>query len=359
MRARILVPAVGAVAVCLVCLSAARCVAPVGPGTSSGSLRIVAYNVHNLFDAHDDGLEYPEYSVARGRWDEGRYRARLASVAKAVGAALSEGDWPEVLCLEEVENGKVLEDLATGPLKAAGYRSIAIAPVEGSPINSGLLSKYVLLSVKAHALSGGGSARPGRSLLEVKLDAGGRALTVFVVHWKSKVEGAEETEGGRREAAALLSGRVGRILAADPGAELVVCGDFNESPDEYIRVGRRYPTALMPATEIATATVAKRALVAFESRGSGGSGGEPVFYSPWAESSGYSYSYKGKRERLDGFLLASGLLDGEGLSYRDFSVVDAPFLLDGEGQPVAWSSSTATGYSDHLPILLVLEAAGR
>jgi len=182
-------------------------------------------------------------------------------------------------------------------------------------------------------------------------------LTVFVLHWKSRVEGAEATEGERREAAALLAGRVERILAADPDAELLACGDFNESPDEYLRVGRRYPTALLPEAEAVGAPAAKRLLVAFVPDRAGGEGSEPVLFSPWAESEGYSYSYKGKRERLDGFLLAPGLLDGRGLSYRGFSVVDAGFLLDAEGAPLAWSSSSATGYSDHLPVLLVLEAS--
>jgi endonuclease/exonuclease/phosphatase family metal-dependent hydrolase len=348
----------GAAAACFVCLSAARCAGPTA-GPSAGTLTLVAYNVHNLFDAHDDGFEYPEFSVARGRWDEGRYRARLASVAKAVGAALPDGTWPDVLCLEEVENRSVLEDLASGPLKAAGYRSLAMAPAEGSPINSALLSRFALVSVKAHSLAATDGTKAGRALLEARLDANGCALTVFVVHWKSRVEGAQATEEQRREAAALLAGRVSRLLEAEPGAELVVCGDFNESPDEYLRVGRRYPTALMPEAESAEAVQAKRALVSFVAGKAEGSGAEPVFFSPWGESSGYSYSYKGDRERLDGFLLAPGLVDGTGLAYRGFSVVDAPFLLDAEGAPLGWSSSTSTGYSDHLPILLVLEALPR
>jgi site-specific DNA-methyltransferase (adenine-specific) len=82
--------------------------------------------------------------------------------------------------------------------------------------------------------------------------------------------------------------------------------------------------------------------------------GEPVLYSPWAESGGYSYSFRGSRERLDNFLLSPGLLDKRGLSFKRFAASEAGFLVDGEGTPKAWPGSGASGYSDHLPILLVL-----
>ena len=212
----------------------------------------------------------------------------------------------------------------------------------------------------------GTSASPystSRNLLEARVDLGeGGALALFVVHWKSKVEGAEATEEGRREAAALLADRVGRVLEAEPGAAIVVCGDFNESPDEYLRVGRRYPTALMPESEAGESVSAgSRILVAAEPARAGlrpgakGERAEPALYSPWAESPGYSYSYKGRRERLDGFLLSPGLLDGSGLDLAGFSAVDAPFLMDAAGEPAAWSPANPGGYSDHLPVLLVLE----
>ncbi len=348
----------------LSCLGASRCSAfgpGSGPGSGERSLSILDYNVHNLFDAVDDGCEYAEFSVARGRWDEGRYRARLELVAEVVRAALPEGGWPDVLCLEEIEGRRVLEDLAAGPLKSGGYRHIGVAPAAGSPINCGILSRLPICSLKAHGLaSGGGSlAAPTRSLLEARIESGmGGTLTVFVLHWKSRIEGAQLTEGLRRESAALLSARIAAVLAADPDAELLACGDFNESPDEFYRVGRRYPTALFPEAE-AGGGAGGRLLVATEPKRSCASrGGEPVLYSPWATETGYSYSYKGGRERLDGFLLAPGLLDGSGLRLRGFGVVDESFLMDASGEPIAWSSSAAKGYSDHLPLILMLEDRG-
>jgi hypothetical protein len=155
-------------------------------------------------------------------------------------------------------------------------------------------------------------------------------------------------------------------ISADPGAEILVCGDFNESPDEYLRVGKRYATALMPVEEVekaggalpiaAISSGAKpaRLLVASSASRAAPYDGELVLYSPWQESGGYSYSFQGSRDRIDNFLLSPGLLDASGLSYKIFEASGADFLVDGKGAPIAWPGSGATGYSDHLPILLVL-----
>jgi exonuclease III len=255
----------------------------------------------------------------------------------------------------------VLEALRTGPLASARYRYAAIAPAEGGPFSVCALSRIPFASVSCH-YAATPAGRAGRDILELELEAGGRRLMVLVCHWKSKSEGAEATEEARREAATLVSDLVSARLSADPGAAIVVCGDLNESPDEYARVGRRYPTALMPVEDPAAAGGRNaglgRLLVASSISATHAFGREPVLFSPWQESGGYSYSYKGSRERLDNFLLSPGLLDPSRLSYKYFSVASAAFLLDSEGSPAAWPGTGASGYSDHLPILLVLAAAG-
>jgi endonuclease/exonuclease/phosphatase family metal-dependent hydrolase len=324
--------------------------------------------VKSLFDAVDDGAEFPEFSVAKGKWDEARYKIRLANVAAAVLASVPKGGslpGPDLLCFEEIENEKVLEALRTGPLAAARYRYAAIAPAEGGPFSVCALSRLPILTSSCH-YAATPAGRAGRDLLELELDAGGRHLVVLACHWKSKSEGAEVTEEARREAAALVRGRVAARVAVDPGAEVIVCGDLNESPDEYLRIGKRYATALMPVEELtdapgtssggASSAGAKSAhlLVASNAARTVPYNGEIVLYSPWAEVGGYSYSFRGSRDCIDNFLLSPGLLDASGLSYKSFAASDAEFLVDSEGTPIAWPGSGASGYSDHLPILLIL-----
>lgn len=379
---------------CFVVFSACNCSSPFSQ-RGGGEISIVAYNVKSLFDAVDDGPEFSEFSVAKGKWDDARYRIRLKNVAEAVCAALPDGTrprgslpGPDLLVLEEIENAKVLEALRSGPLAKARYRYAAIAPAEGGPFSVCALSRVPIAAVSCHSVqsaaplaparatfAGGGAAEAaaavptGRDILELKLDSGCGPLFVFACHWKSKSGGAPATEGDRRAAAALVRSLVSARLSADPSAELLVCGDFNESPDEYLRVGKRYATALMPLDAVdaeageagqgkrPAAPQPARLLVAArlaEAR-SPADGRELALYSPWAESGGYSYSFRGSRERLDGFLLSPGLLDQSGLRYKRFASVEAGILVNDSGDPVAWPGSGASGYSDHLPILLVLD----
>ncbi|MGO8692115.1 MAG: endonuclease/exonuclease/phosphatase family protein [Rectinemataceae bacterium] len=332
------------------------------------SIAVMSYNVLSLFDPVDDGVEYEEFSVAKGTWDETRYRRRLDNLAKVVLEGAREelsGGVPDLVCLLEVEKPRVLEDLRSGPLKSAGYRYAAMAPAPGAAVNIGLLSRLPIVALHSHTVSGPPAAHAERNMLEATLDIDGSELALLICHWKSKLEGAEETEDERRQEAALVESRVRALLASDPGAAILICGDFNENPDEYLRVGKRYATALMPAAESA-APDAGRLLVGSElpgvgadSAGAAEAGVEPVLYSPWIESDGFSYAYKGMRERIDGFLLSAGLLGGGGLSYRGFSVVDAPFLLDSSGIPRKWSNFSGSGYSDHLPIMIGIDVAPR
>lgn len=154
------------------------------------------------------------------------------------------------------------------------------------------------------------------------------------------------------------------LAALRPEGSLIACGDFNESPDEFERVGRRYPTALMPDPDQAVdgrygaldeAWFKEVILVAGKASAASAENERVVLYSPWAGQTGYSYVFRGKEERLDGFLLGPGFGDEKGLEFDSFQVGNDPKLLDNSGSPLGWNGST--GYSDHLPIACRLRLA--
>ena len=343
----------------------ASCRSPTSRGGEVLPLVVMSWNVLSLFDAVDDGNEYPGYSVAQGLWNEAKYRARLesiAAVASRAGRPAGRGPiGPDILCLVEIEKKAILDDLVEGPLAKYGYRWSAFARARGSPIGLGILSRIPLKGARAWGLDlGAGRERP---ILEARISWEGSPVAIFLNHWKSKVEGAESTELSRVQSAALLSRAIETERAVEPGLAVVACGDFNEGPDEYANVGGRYATAFMPVD--ADGAPAGSILVAGRSTLAGVTGGLAVgakaeagrfvAYSPWEDVEGYSYVHRGVRERIDGFVLSPDLLDGEGIAYLDFRVVKEG-LIDGKGVPVPWSNSTATGFSDHLPLVLELAA---
>lgn len=386
MRARVIL--IFAIAICC----SFQCSLP-WESQKPSSLTIVSYNAHNLFDDVDGGDEYPEFLLSSGKWNSELYKTRLENTAKAVLSFFPEkSPGPDILCLQEIETEKVLKDLAGGPLKNCNYRWFALGGPEHSPIKSAILARYPIKEMRAHSIADSWGFGPGRDIIEVTFDVGdpsnakeksagkaqggigsgsarsqdGDLLTIFVCHWKSRKEGPPETEEARRSASRLLRTRIGELAESDPLRNIIVCGDFNESPDEFSRVDRKYPTALMPdpdefsaelsaeEAEIPAEWFTETLCVTFSSDKTAARRDETVLFSPWAGSEGFSYKFKGQPERIDGFLLGPSLLDGSGLEYERFRVSDSPDLFDGKGEPLAWAGRS--GFSDHLPVALTLES---
>ena len=102
------------------------------------NVTIMSYNVQNLFDGVSDGTEYAAFDPARGRWDEPQFRRRCKRVAEVIRRAAPRG--PDIVCLQEVENGAVVETLRSRYLADFGYRYLTVTETAGAPVNAGSLS---------------------------------------------------------------------------------------------------------------------------------------------------------------------------------------------------------------------------
>jgi len=347
------------------------CRCSLGSVDQAQEIRIVSYNVHNLFDAEESGNEYPEFKPLKGKWTKELYAKRLANVVEAVrslGKGKDSGSAqardPDILCVQEIENEKVLADLAEHFRKGA-YRYWAISGPKDSIIHTGVLSRFPVTAMHTHSVMDAWGFGPLRDILEVELDTSGATsdadrILLLICHWKSKREGEQETESARRAAAALLAQRIREIESEKPDLPIIVCGDFNESPDEYLRISRRYPTALMPLESGSPPAAAEGEPLWVSQSFLQPAGSSPndasrvALYSPWAEKpDGFSIAYRDKREQFDGFLLNAALQDGIGLEYEGFCTSESPVLFDASGKPFEWNGTS--GYSDHLPVCLVLQ----
>jgi endonuclease/exonuclease/phosphatase family metal-dependent hydrolase len=326
----------------------------------SPRLTVLCWNVENLFDDVDNGTEFPDYDPGRGQWNTECFRLRVDTVAEAIRKAVPGG--PDVLVLQEVENENALRALAADALKDLGYAWIAIVAKPYLPANVAVASRVPIARVHTMGISAYGDNEV-RDILEVEIEHDGRLLHVFNNHWKAKSGGTRETEAWRIEAACRLGRRVREILAADPSADIIAAGDFNENVDEWRQAGRLYQVALVPVDDDPPAAfLGCSILLADDPAGAGVRGSGLALYEPWyelAESERGSYSYQRQWQTVDHVLLSPGLFDDRGYRYRrgSFQVVRLPFLLNPDGTPKRWTRlSGQRGYSDHLPLLVTLDA---
>jgi endonuclease/exonuclease/phosphatase family metal-dependent hydrolase len=323
----------------------------------AGALTLLSYNVENLFDDIHNGGEYREFDPARGGWTTDLFHVRIDSIAQVIRSAVPGG--PDVIVLQEVENENTLSVLASRGLAGMGYTALFV-PKKGVSANVALLSRLPVDRVKTFAVGPWGANAPMRDIVEADITVAGHVLYVLDNHWKSKIDGAKQTEVSRRESAGVLARRIAEILAADPRADIVAAGDFNESADEYALAKEKYRTALMPDTAVASGQGGE-IFLSPNARSLGAANGRLELYEPWFELAPEkrgSYWYRGSWLTVDHILLSAGLFDAVGFTYRygSFGPVRLAFLLGPKGTPLsAADPGTGHGYSDHLPLLITLD----
>lgn len=345
----------------------------------NSEVTVLSWNVENLFDAVDQGSEYPEYT-SDGGWTERDYTRRLQRVSEAVHTLRPR---PDIMVFLEIENADVLATLVGDFIVDinAPYHAFAVGP--GAAIGIGLASRYPITEVRTH-LPRTGDFPPLRPVLEVHLDLADESLVVLCNHWKSKRGGAPATEPLRRATAALLTACLRRLHREDPDRAVIVVGDFNARPREFELTGRSYPTALMPANEVrhlrqlllddrsdersdqeelpswvteewfTAGAFLLLAPDAISARNHTSALDMPVLVNLWdsIDASG-SYYFINRWERIDSIFASPSLFNGAGLEYGAFTVPCPAGACDDQGRPLSWTDGEH-GVSDHLPLLLTI-----
>jgi hypothetical protein len=216
----------------LVLMMAALLARGEGEGTRVPPLRVVvaSWNVENLFDADDDP-DNPgdnEYTPSGWtRWTEPRYRHKLTNLAEVVSEIR-----PDILCLMEVENRRVLEDLTALAESLHGWRMPVILHRDCGDmrgIDTAIISRYEpkgMVWLRPLAIQ--------RDILAADFEIEGRGLTVIANHWKSRYGKKAESDALRELEARTVRAEVVRRLADNPAAAILVMGDFNDNIDNVI-----------------------------------------------------------------------------------------------------------------------------
>ncbi|MBQ5802765.1 MAG: endonuclease/exonuclease/phosphatase family protein [Bacteroidales bacterium] len=197
-------------------------------------LLVMFWNVENYFDTYDNPSTSDEEFTPTGdnRWSWKRFEKKRDDIAKTLLLAADEyGEMPGIIGLAEVENRFVLQQLLEEtPLARGGYRYIHKDSPDSRGIDVALLyrgEKFRPLETKYIEAS-----FPTRDVLYTKGVADGKdTLHIMVNHWPSK-RGNESSSGKKREYVSLMVSRtVDSILNCSPDANIILMGDFNDTPD--------------------------------------------------------------------------------------------------------------------------------
>lgn len=308
--------------------------------------RIAFYNTENLYDTIDDKKVADEEFLPNGKmkWTKERYTQKLANLSKVI-LAVGNGNGPEIIGLCEVENKGVLVDLTKKtPMKKQKYSIVHYDSPDGRGIDVALLYKAsafrVLESKPFQVPLVSDTLPPTRNILYVKGILGkSDTLCLFVNHWPSRRGGTDESAPRRMLAAKLLRQLSDSVQKANPGAQVVAMGDFNDEPTDA-----SVATVAHPVTD-STAAGLCNMLSTLDQQGEG------------------THYYKKEKNVFDQLLVSGNLFTQRGYYVTSTSGhIFRPEWILGEnykGDPPAPLRTYAGnryigGYSDHLPVYIEL-----
>lgn len=313
------------------------------PQELNAGIRVMFYNVENLFHPSDDTLKNDDEFTEEGTryWSYKRYYDKINKVGKT---AIAVGEWepPAVIGLCEIENIQCLKDLIyKSPLKKFGYQIVHQESGDRRGIDVALLyrpDQFDLVSYESIVLKFGPESRPTRDILYVKGTKGDDTLHFFVNHWPSRYGGQLATAPKREHAATILRSYYDSILTVNPAAAILAMGDFNDHPDD------------ISMEEILRAKKDTSNMVK----------GDLLNLIWQYEFKKGTHKYQHEWGILDQFVVSPGLIDGSSgfkTPMHRAQIFDADYLLEEEKDGVGQITFRTYigfkyhgGYSDHLPI---------
>jgi predicted extracellular nuclease len=315
------------------------------------SFTVACYNVENLFDLEDDpetGDEEFTPNSAKA-WDLEKYKKKLDDLA-AVIRAIDQGELPEIVGLSEVENRKVLEDLIqTRALRKGNYGIVHFESPDPRGIDNALLYRmqdFRVTSCRAiPVIFRFDPEETTRDILYVKgTTRENEPIHLFVNHWSSRYGGEKETEPRRISCALALRWVVDDILNTDPGAKIIIMGDFNDEP-----TNRSIFETLMANNKRKNAGDRELYNLMYDMHNMEGKG---------------SYNYRGRWNMLDQIMVSQHVINGDGGLHCDYGsgrILQKDFMmyLNGETRKhvpnrTYGGPSYYGGISDHLPVYVTL-----
>ena len=318
---------------------------------AQSDLRVMFYNVENLFDTKDNPKKNDDAFTPDGnqRWYNSRYWKKLHDISKVI-TSVGEGYPPALVGLCEVENDSVLHHLTKlASLNRHKYRYIVTNSRDDRGMNVALLYQRDEFKYLNHAaytpVFKDEEWKKTRDILHVtgKIISGD-TLDIFVCHFHSRVEGIKRTKSYRVQSAQLLKQKTDSLFRIRKKANIIIMGDFNDFPidDSLFKT--------LEAGSIKSSTSPKKLY--------------NMFYHRHGERDYGSYRHRGKWNILDQFIVSGNLLKSSnkvGIKNNSAHIYTADFLVDKDNKyggvrpfRTYLGFKYLGGISDHLPIYLDL-----
>jgi len=311
----------------------------------SKPFKVATYNVENLFDAEYVGTEYDDYRK-KHNWTKRMVDIKLDHVAQVICDVDA-----DILALQEIENKNIFAQLQK-KLSRVGcnYPYAVISSKKGASIQVALLSRFPIKNTKELQVS---YSPRVRNILEVKVEVKGRALWLFVNHWKSRAYRGYESK--RMKYAKVLKKRLERFPKTNP---YIVLGDFNTDYDAHVSLEKKIDdtegkTGLHNVLGIAK----NKTLLSPEELSKHTELTHSTLWLDLAYQERWNTKFYGKKGTPDHIILPSSLFDKKGINYvnHSFHVFRKPYLFTKKGYIHRWQykkgKHRGKGYSDHLPIM--------
>ncbi len=309
---------------------------------SENQFTIAFYNLENFFDTKNDPHKLDDDFTPDGKkvWDESKFSRKTKKLARTISLIGQDdsGVPPILIGIAEVENKQVIEALLkTKSLREVNYDYVHFDSPDERGIDTALIynrERFEVISSETIPLmvdNNNGDRDLTRDILYVHGRLHQEEIHVFVNHWPSRRDGADETSYKRIKAAETILQKIGNM--PKESFNCIIMGDFNDDPNsESIKTIMETKMFVNPMQTLLS----------------------PV--------SG-SANYKGEWSLFDQILISHSFLNYEKgtHSFKKAKVFAPKFIKEWKGKYKGNPFRTYAGkkylggYSDHFPVYLVLK----
>ncbi len=324
------------------------------PLPTTGEYLFCFWNTENFFDNKINGW-HNEPDKDLDRWfadNQALFEQKVKNLTEVL-AALNDGRGPDILALAEVETdsgaAEALKESLNKAIKSGTprYRHILMKNLHGGRnIVTAILTRLPVIADRTQLLG------KRHRILEGHIEVEGRDLAVLATHWTSRVSDKEGE--GRDKYADQIYGRFRALHRTNPNVSLLICGDFNDNPDDASVTKHLHATGDLDRVKA--------------------NGDPPLLYdlfaNLWAEKRGEgigSHYYRGKAMLYDQLVVSPGMVNGLGgwqCRVETAQIVKHRFVVPrgrNKGNPLAFGTEkdkvplAERGVSDHLPVTVRLK----